>query len=443
MSNDSQAIVQKAMQKDAVRRYETVDRLRDDVSRFLDGAPVTAHGDGAGYRLKKFAVKHWLALSTALATMLLLASLSIVSIASSRKAQRQSARIMELLSTVLSDVSMDRQRRTSLRVLRLVQDTRLNYLNALDREYPNDLNISKLRFQAWRGLGTVQGLPSTLNLGDTAGALADFQRSIDVGEYTLNRWGEASGLRPVLAIVYIELGSVLLEMDKPDEARLKFNRAQSLTESDSGQIGLRANLEALAQRSRILNLTGKQSEALALRRQIVEQRRELFQKDPATMQWEYPGALCSYGELLREMGRFDEAERAYADALPMIERLTQADHFSLDFLWHLGRENEEYAKVLLALGRQGPAKEHLTRAIDMYREVNRNDPDAISNQRSLAVCLSLLGKVLADQGEGGRGRLLLEEALTLSTQAAMQDRASSRAQRELAAVREDLKKATP
>ncbi len=39
-------------------RSESVDRSRDVLNRFLEGAPVTAHGDGASYRLKKSPLKH-------------------------------------------------------------------------------------------------------------------------------------------------------------------------------------------------------------------------------------------------------------------------------------------------------------------------------------------------------------------------------------------------
>ena len=161
------------------------------------------------------------------------------------------------------------------------------------------------------------------------------------------------------------------------------------------------------------------------------------------MNWEFPGSLCSYGELLRETGRFEEAEKAYGEALPMIERLVQADYHPLDNVWHLGRENEEYAKVLLALGRDTLARRHLTRAIELYREVNRQEPDATSDQRSLAVCLGLLGKEMADHGEGRRGRKLLEEALKLSEQAARQDPGSVRAQREMLAIRERFEEVEP
>ncbi len=51
-------ITMKAMEKDRARRYASASELAADIQRFLTHEPVVAGPPGAGYRLRKFAVKH-------------------------------------------------------------------------------------------------------------------------------------------------------------------------------------------------------------------------------------------------------------------------------------------------------------------------------------------------------------------------------------------------
>ncbi len=54
LSGDLDTIVSKALRKEPERRYATAGELAEDLRRFLDGLPVQARPDTAGYRLRKF-----------------------------------------------------------------------------------------------------------------------------------------------------------------------------------------------------------------------------------------------------------------------------------------------------------------------------------------------------------------------------------------------------
>jgi serine/threonine protein kinase/TolB-like protein/Tfp pilus assembly protein PilF len=54
LSGDVDNIVAKALRKEPGRRYATAGELADDLRRYLDGRPVQARPDTAGYRLRKF-----------------------------------------------------------------------------------------------------------------------------------------------------------------------------------------------------------------------------------------------------------------------------------------------------------------------------------------------------------------------------------------------------
>src|SRR5262249_53706432 len=72
-------IVMKALEKDRTRRYETASGLAADVRRHLQDEPVEACSPSASYRLRKLALKHRRALTTAAAFAGLLVLASVMS----------------------------------------------------------------------------------------------------------------------------------------------------------------------------------------------------------------------------------------------------------------------------------------------------------------------------------------------------------------------------
>lgn len=76
LRGDLDTIVLTAMQKDLARRYATVDRLEEDIRRYLDGLPVSARPDTWWYRAQKFTRRHTLAVGAAAALLTILVGFS-------------------------------------------------------------------------------------------------------------------------------------------------------------------------------------------------------------------------------------------------------------------------------------------------------------------------------------------------------------------------------
>lgn len=66
------AILMKALKKDANARYSSVEGLADDLKNYLDGRPIQAYGESALYMLRKLLVRHRLATVACLAVFALL-----------------------------------------------------------------------------------------------------------------------------------------------------------------------------------------------------------------------------------------------------------------------------------------------------------------------------------------------------------------------------------
>ena len=92
MRGDLDWIVMKSLEKNRTRRYETANSFAKDVQRYLDGDPVEACPPSAAYRLKKFARKHRVALTTAGAFAFLLVATTAISVGLAVWANRERIR---------------------------------------------------------------------------------------------------------------------------------------------------------------------------------------------------------------------------------------------------------------------------------------------------------------------------------------------------------------
>ncbi len=84
LNSELDAIVLTALRKQPAWRYPSVGQLADDIGRYLRGWPVLAKGNGAAYRLGKFARRQWVPLTAA---ALLIAVLLAGIFATRRQAQ--------------------------------------------------------------------------------------------------------------------------------------------------------------------------------------------------------------------------------------------------------------------------------------------------------------------------------------------------------------------
>jgi serine/threonine protein kinase len=72
LAGDLDTIVATALQPDPARRYAGAAQLADDLRRWLDGRPIAAQPDTAGYRMRKFVARHRIAVGSASAVLLAL-----------------------------------------------------------------------------------------------------------------------------------------------------------------------------------------------------------------------------------------------------------------------------------------------------------------------------------------------------------------------------------
>src|SRR5262249_21620147 len=89
LAGDLDNIVLTAIRKEPDRRYATVERLSDDIRRYLEGLPVLARDPTLRYRTAKFLRRHRVAVSAAVVVVVSLLAGILVSSWQARRARLQ------------------------------------------------------------------------------------------------------------------------------------------------------------------------------------------------------------------------------------------------------------------------------------------------------------------------------------------------------------------
>lgn len=101
LKGDLDAIIGTALKRQPAERYDSAAALADDLERYLDGKPVRAQPDSAGYRLRKFVARNTLPVAAASAALLALAVGLGVALWQGNEARQQAQRATALNTFVL------------------------------------------------------------------------------------------------------------------------------------------------------------------------------------------------------------------------------------------------------------------------------------------------------------------------------------------------------
>ena len=101
LTDDLQHVVAKAMHKESARRYPTAQALAADIERWLQGMPVLAHPDSAGYRLGKFIGRHRLGVAAAAIALFAVVGTAGLALWQAREARQAAADMGEMNAFLL------------------------------------------------------------------------------------------------------------------------------------------------------------------------------------------------------------------------------------------------------------------------------------------------------------------------------------------------------
>ena len=381
LRGDLDTICLKALRKEPERRYGSAAELLADLRRHLAGQPVEARPATARYRAGLFVRRH-------------------------------RAGVLGTTAAVLALVAL-----TGFYTVRLAGER--------DRA-ETEAETSEQTVAFLRGL--------------FEGADPDAGRGLDLTAAELLAAGarrietDLDGQPDVQAAMHLTIGSVYEDLGAYDSARVHLERALALREALGDPLEVSAAQTALGT---LLRRAGEPERAVALHQAAIEARRARLGPDAAPLGASY----VSLGTALHDLGRLDETEAAYLEAIRILERADAPEEHAValsnlsNLLYDRGDLAEAVAlgEKLLAvreelygpvhtavastLGGQGVVLHELGRydeAEAAYRRAVEIDRTLLGDEHpDLAIDLNNLGILLYDRGGLDAAEDAFDEALSI------------------------------
>jgi non-specific serine/threonine protein kinase/serine/threonine-protein kinase len=392
LSGDLQWIVQKAIDKDRTRRYETANGLAMDLGRYLADEPVVARPPSFAYRAGKLVRRNRTAVAAA----------AVVAAAL-------------LASAIVSGVGM-------------VRAVRAEAATAREAEALRQVSDFLVR------------LFEVSDPGEARGSSVTARELLD--EAALRIDAELEGQPLVRARLMQTMGEAYRSLGLYEQAQPMLQQALAVRESELGGEA-REVAESLTQLGWLFNVRGQYQEAEGLYRRALEMQQGLLPEGDLAI----AGTMAGLGSIYTEQGRFDEAEPLLVASLAMRERALEPDdpelvqglgsvahlyfeagrHAEADSLYQreleirertLGPDHPDIALTLANLGgvrwyrgMLDDADRFLRRALEIRRQILSPDhPD-------VADALNSLGALAWTRGQFGEAAGLYAEALRIYEQA--------------------------
>ena len=395
LSGDLDQIVLTALRKEPDRRYGSAEAFADDVRRHLDGQPVKAQPDTAGYRARKFVRRHRGSVAAAaLVFVALAAGLGIAlwqadrAAAEALRAQTEAAKAREVtafLVDLFETNNPNESRGDAIPVRDVLERGAARILDDLDGEPDVQAALLSAIGEVYRKLGNYERADSLLRM-----AVASRRELAATDPEARRGLGES----------LLFLGSVRREEGAYAEALALVREADSLTTLVLGPRHA-ATLTVRNERAMTLQQNGQPDEAAALLREVIAVGEEELDPDSdelATYRVNIGGMLAEVGELdearppleqgirtfrtvfgpddprtvaatstlayvLKSTGAFDEAEEAYRSVIASLAVSYGPKHPAVSFV------TNNLASLLKERGDYEEADSLYARAVANIREV--------------------------------------------------------------------------
>jgi non-specific serine/threonine protein kinase/serine/threonine-protein kinase len=443
LAGDLDTMLATALQKQPERRYSGVPAFADDLQRYLSGRPIKARPAAVAYRASKFVRRNRVAVVSA--TVVLLAGVAglTVYVRQVRRvafhAEQEAAHFRDLRT--LANLFIFKYQNgiavlpgsTELRK-ELVKDA-LAYLNNLaTRTGSGDPELLREVASGYKRIADVQGgvlidektgeTVSGANLGDMAGALENYGKSLKIRAQLASLYPADTALQYELGQIHASLGFFNDSVARPADAAGYFRTAiqllkplaEKLPNDKAVRAALRTTYYRLAttlavEASNLGDVPGA-FEALGHGIPIGEALVADDSMNLAHRQGLAP-LYSARGRLLMAESRAADALVEYRKALAMITTLVEERPGHPYFRAELAITQRNVAAALSASGAQADALEHYRTAVALFEQLMTEDPNDARLRRSAAYGIRDLGEAMAAAGERVAAQQNMERALAI------------------------------
>lgn len=396
LEGDLDKIVLKSLRRDPQHRYGTAIQLADDLERYRQGKPVEARSPSMGYLASRFLARHRRAVAVGVLAVLLLLGSAIGFASLAWKLGQERDRVIEernraqLYSNLLEDVfevSTPEQARGAQLTAREI----LNRAAERVRWLPSNQVSAKADLMAtlgdiYRRLGLHDEaetlLLNALELNRTGPQTPDRgQPKVvrNLGRLDFDRGNYEAGKARLQEVVrqtetqygrdHLAVAEVLFDLANGLHQAGEYDLAET-TASEVWQIQRRLDAsmaDQLTTRMLLANLLmakGEAQAAIALQDEILTGYRRLFGDD----HFRVADTMNDLASAMASVGRFDDAETNYRQALKIRQRILGPAHpeivqslnnlASLETFRNRPFEAEAYARQALTLAEESMGKDH-------------------------------------------------------------------------------------
>jgi non-specific serine/threonine protein kinase/serine/threonine-protein kinase len=457
LAGDLDNIVLKALSKEPPRRYASVDQFSEDLRRHLAGLPVSARKDTLGYRAGKFLQRNRAAVAAGGLILLALIAGIIGTTWQAMVARRERTRAEQRFDDVrrlantslfeLHDAIRDLPGSTPAR--QLLVSNGLQYLDKLARDAGDRPDLQRELAGAYVKVGDVQGRPFNPNLGDTAGALASYKKSVAIYEALTGANASDATFQREMATAYLRLSEVLsatgATADALAYARKALDVQQRVASDTSGAdtaISPAMRRELAASYSRVgdlLSATGDTSGALEQRRRALAIMETLANTAPDDVD-NLRQLGVAYQKLGNQLGNpnypnigdTQGALRELERSADVFKRAVAAHPSNAMFQRNLAIIRSNTADVLMALGRRDEALARQREAFASFSALAAADPTNAAARNDVAISLSKIAEMLDAAGKTREAIKEYEQALQIHLSLSAADPASDSMKLEVA-----------
>jgi len=409
-----------ALAKQPRGRYPSAESFSMDITRYLNGFPVSPRRDEVGYRARKSIRRHRLSFIAAALVGIALVASSVVSYRSMRTASAERANAQSRFDEVrnLADFMLfkfdDAMLSGTTEARRVLVTEAIKYLDGLAKSAKGDGSLEHDLINGYLKVGDLQGNPNFPNLGGSAAAKDSYAKALQVAEsLSANNPGDTRA-RQDIATANFKLGDVFALSGDITETLKRYRQAQqvfdSLAPNDSQA---KLNLRRVTQRIGSIQVQqGDLSGALESYRRFLQIAQEIYQANPSDVSARRSVALAfeKVGDAMAQTGAVEEGLLKLGNARSLYEQIVVADP-QMRSRMDVATVDNEIGDILATAGRNEDAIKSLRSALDITQKLVAEDPKNNAYKQLLNYVLLRLAKTLYDVGKHDQARQATMHAL--------------------------------